>query len=297
MKLLIQLTFSNGLGNLYCGVIEILNFVNYYKNIGYTCELIFASNGDGMGNKFINYCNFEEVFDLDSFKIFERIRNVEHSIKTKIFEDYTYHSTQYGPDRPGVHWWDVFFNELPEKTFPKYDFNMETLLSNKHIPIFLPKFNKKVYERVDNFELGTIKKSIQIRFFDYTLTPTEDFSQFVEELHNKLVISNSKFYFTSNNKFILDRVKLLPNIITYKYENLEKLPNDHGYYFYNKNFNRELLLDRLYDNLAEMVILSKFKEIYYYTSFSWNSTFLYYSKSHNPDQQIINIKKNLELIT
>jgi hypothetical protein len=297
MKILIQLTFNNGLGNLYCGAVEILNYVSFYKNLGYTCELIFASNGDGMNNKFISSCTFEEIFDLKSFDVFDSIRNVNHSIKSKIFEDYTYHSTQYGPNKPGVHWWDVFFDKLPDQIFPKLSFNMETLLCSECIPIYLPKFNKKVYDKVNNLELGEISKVIQIRFFDYNLNPPEDFKIYTEKLNEKLINSNSKYYFTSNNQYIIDKLTLLPNILTYEYKDLNSLPNDHGYYFYHKNLSREFLLDRLYDNLTEMVLLSKFDEIYYYTAYGWNSTFLYYSKSNNPNQKLINIKNNLDLIT
>ena len=75
MKLLIQLTFNNGLGNLYCGAVELLHFANHYKNLGYDCELIFASNGSGgNNNKYIDFVEFEEIFDVDSFKIFNKIK-------------------------------------------------------------------------------------------------------------------------------------------------------------------------------------------------------------------------------
>lgn len=296
MKLLIQLTFNNGLGNLYCGAVEVLHFVQKYKDLGYDCELIFASNGNAGGNKFINFCKFEEIFDLNSFKVFDRIRSIEHSIGSKEYEGYIYHSTQYGPNYPGAHWWDVFFDELPDEVFPKHPFNMETLISNQHVPVFLPKFNKEVYKRVKKFSKKSIKKSIQVRYYDFNITPPDDFKIFSENLFTKVSQSKNKYHFTSNNQYIIDKLKSLPNIKTYTYKNLDKFPNDHGYYFYYKDVERKMLMDRIYDNLTEMVILSTFDEIFYFTSFSWNSTFLYYSRANNPKQKLININNNLDFI-
>jgi hypothetical protein len=299
MRLLIQLTFNNGLGNLYCGAVELLNFANHYKNLGYTCELIFASNGNAGGNKFIDYVEFEEIFDTESFGVFDKITNKIHSWGDKQYEGYTYHSTQYGPNYPGAHWWDVFFDESPDFDYPKYQFNMETLVNNIHIPNYIPKLNKKIYEKVDKFiELnGVVNNAIQIRFFDFSINPPEDFKEFCQKIKYKVSDLPEKFYFTSHNKYAVDLLTELENIVTYKYENMDELPNDHSYYFYNKHFSREVLLNRLYDNLAEMVLLSKFKKIYYSTSYGWMTTFLYYAKSNNMELELININNNLDLIT
>lgn len=299
MKLLIQFTFNNGLGNLYCGAVEILNFANYYKNLGYSCDLIFASNGNAGGNKFIGQVNFEEIFDIKSFNIFDTITNLEHSTGDKEYGGYKYHSTQYGPNHPGAHWWDVFFDEFPEEeVYPKYAFNMETLLSNQHIPNWLPKLNEKVYEKVDLFlsKNGPIDRAIQIRYNDYTINPHEEFKNFCFNLKEKLNSLDSKFYITTHNKFAIDTLSDLPNSVTYEYKHLDVLPNDHCYYFYHRNFERDILLERLYDNLAEMVLLSVCDTIYFSTSISWTTTFLYYSKSNNPNQKLIHINNNLEII-
>jgi len=298
MKLLIQLTFNNGLGNLYCGAIEVLDFVKSYKNLGYSCNLIFSSNGSSGGNKFINFVKFEDIFDLSFFEVFDSITNREHSIKSKEFDGCIYHSTQYGPDYPGAHWWDVYFDVLPDEVIPKKAFNMITLLSNQNPPIFLPKFNEKVYKKAELFRENNkdIKKSIQIRYYDYRLSPSDDFNHYSSELYNSVMESKNKFHFMSNNKLIIDKIKNLDNIKIYDFNNLDILPNDHSYYFYHKHIDYEILLDRLYDNLSEMVLLSYYDEVYYYTSFSWISTFLYYSKSNNPEQKLININTNINLI-
>jgi hypothetical protein len=299
MKLLIQLTFNNGLGNLYCGTVELLNFAHYYKEIGYDCELIFASNGNAGSNKFIDYVEFDEIFDLESFKIFDKITNVKQSIGDKEYNGYKYHSTQYGPNHPGAHWWDVFFDVLPKELHPKWPFNMETLLSKQHVPLWLPKLNKTIYEKVDNFikKNGKFNKGIQLRYNDYSLNPDEDFKKYCNRIFEILKPAESRFYVTSHNQYAIDVLSKLENSIIYEYNHLNDLPNDHCYYFYNKNFSREILLERLYDNLTEMVLLSKCDTIYFYvSSISWTSTFLYYSKSNNPEQQLININNDLNLI-
>lgn len=299
MKLLIQLTFNNGLGNLYCGAVELLNFANYYKNLGYECELIFASNGNAGSNKFIDYVEFEEIFDIESFSIFNKITSQINSLGEKEYEGYKYHSTQYGPNYPGAHWWDVYFDEFPENVYPKYAFNMETLMSNTHVPTLIPKLNKKIYEKVNRFieTNGIVNNAIQVRFFDFSINPPEDFKEFCQKIKQKVSDLTEKFYFTSHNKYAVDLITELDNVVTYEYENMDELPNDHSYYFYHKNFSREVLLNRLYDNLAEMVLLSKFKKIYYSTSYGWMTTFLYYAKSNNAELELININNNLDLIT
>jgi hypothetical protein len=298
MKLLIQLTFNNGLGNLYCGVIEILNFVKKYKTLGYSCELIFSSNGNSGSNKFINFIELQEIFDLKLLSIFDNIRNFEHSISTKEFEGYHYHSTQYGPDYPGAHWWDVFFSDIPNEVFPKYVYNMETLMSGQIAPKYLPEFNNEIYKKVKNFQQkhGEVKNAIHLRYFDYRLTPEQDFKEYLDGLYKKIESSNKIFHLMSNNEYAINYLKKLKNIITYEFENIDEFPNDHGYYFYHKNFNREILLNRLYDNIAEMTVLKDYDNVYFFTSYSWTSTFLYYSKSNNSNLNLININSNIDLI-
>ena len=295
MKILIQLTFNNGLGNLYCGMIEILHFLEHYINQGYQVELVFSSNGSGAGNKFIGFCEIEEIFEKEDLKIFSKITNRQNSITTKEYEGYTYHSTQYGPNEPGVHWWDVFFEELPIDMPPKNPYNMETLLSGQYKPKFIPRLNKKVYEKVENFikQNEKIDGIIQVRYFDLRPTPENDFQDFCFKLKDQISSKpDSKYYVSTHNQFLRNTVSDLSNVILYDFNNISELPNDHGYYFYNKNFDKETLLDRLYDNLAEMVLISKTDNLYYYTSYHWMSTFQYYAKSTNEKMNLTRINEN-----
>ena len=301
MRLLIQLTFNKGIGNLYCNVIELLDFATHYKNIGYKCDLIFSSNGEELKNKYINYIQLGDMFDLSLFDIFDSIRNFENSITDTDFEGFIYHSTQYGAEHPGIHSWDVYFNK-PINFLPYYQrkASMESLLSNIFKPKLLPKLNQKIYEKAIDFtnKNKNITKSIHIRYCDYRISPNDNFKEMSKNLFTILKSTKTNFHFMSNNQYIIDEVTKLPNIKKYDFKNLEILPNDHPYFHHIEDVDYDILLDRFYDNLTEMVILSYYDTIYYSTLVGpWISTFLYYSTINNPNQKLINISNNLELIT
>ena len=301
LRLLIQLTFNKGIGNLYCYVIELLDFVDYYKNIGYKCDLIFSSNGKDVKNKYINFIKLEDIFDLSLFEIFDTIRNFEDSITDTVFEGFTYHSTQYGPEHPGVHSWDIYFKN-PIKALPYYPrkASMRTLLSNVFKPKLVPKLNKKIYEKSIDFinKNKDTTKSIHIRYCDYKLIPNNHFKELTKNLFTILKSTKTNFHFMSNNQYIIDEITKLPNITKYDFKNLDLLPNDHPYFHHIGDVDYDILLDRFYDNLTEMLILSYYDTIYYFTLVGpWISTFLYYSTINNPNQKLIDIQNNLELIT
>ena len=266
MRLLIQLTLNKGIGNLYCNVIEILDFVTHYKNIGYGCDLIFSSNGNELKNKYINYIQFGDIFDLSLFNIFDSIRNLEHSITEKDFEGFTYHSTQYGAEHQGFHSWDVYFNN-PISFLPYYKrkATMESLLSNLFKPILIPKLNKKIHEKAIDFinKNKDTTKSIHIRYSDYRISPDHYFKGVSKNLFTILKTTRTNFHFMSNNQYIIDEVTKLPNIKKYNFNNLDILPNDHPYFHHFGNVEYNILLERFYDNLTEMLILSYYDTIYY----------------------------------
>jgi hypothetical protein len=300
MKVLIQLTFNNGLGNLYCGATELLNFATECKKMGYSCELIFASN-HGVDNKYINYIDFEEIFDISSFQVFDKITSIEQSIKDKKYNEYYFFAACNVKD-PGQHWWDIFLTDttlnLPDK--PQYD--IHTLYNQKVLPKILPKFSTKIYEKVESFKskISDVKKCIQVRHNDYTLNVDDEFTNYTSSIIEIIKDNSEKFYISSNNKFFLDNLNKLDNTVIYSFNNLDLFSNDHSYHYYNRTINREILLERLIDNICEMIILSEFEVIFHHSSIGWQSTFLYYSLSHNKNQKLININwrdnlKNLNL--
>jgi hypothetical protein len=292
MNLVVQITFNNGLGNLYCGLVNILDMVGKYKVLGYRCKLIFASNGCCGGNKYIDFCRFESIFDLKFFeKYFDEIVSLEHSITEKEYDGLVYHSTQFGPDYPGCHWWDIFLPNGEKLIFERVNGDVNSFLDKTFYPDIFPKFSEIIYDNIKNFKFdSTIDNVIQIRHFDYNIQPEESFQNDIMKINNYINKENEYFYVCSNNQYALDTLSKNEKVFIKTFENLEKLPNDHGYNFYNKKVSDEILYNRLVDNLSEMVNLSRYSNLFYYTSFSWISSFLYYSLVNNKNQKLINIK-------
>jgi len=292
MNLIIQLTFNNGLGNLYCGLINILDLVDKYKKLGYKSKLIFASNGRCGGNKYIDFCYFENIFDLEFFKdFFDEIVNQKDAILQKEHEGLVYHSTQFGPDYPGCHWWDIFLPKGESLLFERVNGDVSSFLNRSFFPKIFPKFSKNVYDNIKNFQFDLpIENVIHIRHLDYNIQPEDVFKKDVEKIYNFILKQDSFFYVCSNNQYALDVLSENKKVFVKTFDNLIELPNDHGYNFYHKSVDYEILNNRLIDNLSEMVNLSNYSNLYYYSSFSWVSSFLYYSITNNQNQKLIDIK-------
>lgn len=293
MKVLIQQNWTSGLGDLYIGACEYLNFVKRLKDLGYETELNFSYNGFTGGNKFIGPNPFETIFDIKSFDVFDKITISEYPIGEKNYNNLIYNHTQYGPNSPGIHWWDCWFDVVPDiNIYP--NFSPYTLLSGEQIPSILPKFNEEVYKRSNKFvsTIGEGYNFIQIRYFDYNFK-SEDITSSVSKLYDAIEISDQKFHIGSNNQYSINTLKILPNVTTYEFNNLDLFPNDHTYYFYNKHISNDILLDRLYDNISEMVSIENAKKIYQLTYYSWISNFVYYGLSNRENKNIFfNINEN-----
>lgn len=292
-KILIQITFNNGLGNLYCSVIEMINFLENYKLLDYEINLYFASNNYEQPNKYINFCEFYNIFEKDDFKIFTNVINNQYAITNETYQDYKF-IKKYDTDKPGRHWWDIFTNDEKFEYIPPIVYSCETYFGYNYKPLILPRFNKKIYEKSEKY-LKDFKEDdtfIHIRYTDYEGGDSDIDMNTMQKM--KLLIDefkinkNKKYYFSTNNKMLLNMVSNFENIVLYNFNNLDLFVNDHNYYVYNKDkeLNYEILLDRLYDNIAQMVSISKFSNIKYYTKFGWISSFLYYGIVKNENKKI-----------
>jgi hypothetical protein len=286
MKVVVQHNWTTGLGDLYCAATQYLNMIKPIKEMGYETELVFAYNSGNGGNKFIGLNEFDSIFDIDSFKVFDTISVENYSTNNVDYKDTKYHYTPYGPTAPGQHWYDVYFDEIPD-IFSHRHYTPSGILDGSSKPIVYPKFNDEVYKRSNKFikDIGNDCDYIQIRYFDYG-SLDEKFENDLNTIYNKLKESQKKYHIGSNNAEALDRLSVLDNVYTYKFKNLDLFTNDHSYYFYNKNISNDMLLDRLYDNLAEMVAIAKCNTIYGYTSFGWISNFLFYGMTHNDPNKL-----------
>lgn len=282
MKVIIQHNWTTGLGDLFCAATEYLNFIRHLKTLGYETELLFSFGN----NKFISKNEFDIIFDKKSFNLFDSISVLDNSIYDKKFKGLNYFHTQYGPTTPGQHWWDTYFDVIPEDiSYPNY--NPQTFLNRTMIPEIFPIFNEKVYQKVTEFR-GKLPKNysyIQIRYWDYANNSIDkDFEYDIDSLYLKIEKSEKIFHVGSNNSVVLDKLKNLNNVIIYEFNDLDLFSNDHSYYYYNKHISNDILLERLYNNLAEMVSISESQNIFLYTKFSWVSNFLYYGMSKNINQ-------------
>ena len=287
MKLLIQLHFQNGLGNLYTAVVQLLHFANYYKKLGYKCNFIFASkNTHGKNGWGLDKINIEEIFDMDAFDVFDTVTNVEFSIMDKEYIGYTF----YGGGSPSGVWWDVFFSENVDNFYQLSYVNHDGhIFSNRDfIPEKIPQFNKKIIDRVKNFEEENmdVNESIQLRLFGFG--DSENYNPNLIELYDtiyeKLSNREKKYFLTSSCVSCLGKLLKLPNVKIID----SRLKNE--YYGDTDNFyNRESRINFLYNNIAEMVLISKTNTVYYKTVLSWTSTFLYYAFVNNPNIKILKI--------
>lgn len=287
MKLLIQLNFGL-LGNFYIAVTQLLEFVNHYKKLGYECNLIFASNSGGRNGYGIFDIQFEEIFDVEYFKVFDNITTIQHSITDKNYNEYICHSS----NNPGLSWWDVFF-DTEVKDLYKTSFNHHDKFGfskNNPLPDVLPKFNQIVYDKVKMFKEKNpqIDSTIQLRLYGYgdNENYNSKLTQMYSELYESTKKSNKNFYLTSSCVSCLGDILKLPNVFLFGDRNLQENMGDVN--FDEIKGGRENQLNAFYDCIAEMVMISETNSVYYY-SIHWQSTFLYYSFVNNPNITILPI--------
>jgi hypothetical protein len=147
MKVIIQQNWTSGLGDLYTGACEYLNYVKILKELGYETELVFSiHSGLGGSNKYINEVKFEEIFDKKTFKVFDKISTKQWSHTEKTLDGLDYKFTVHGCNSPGVHWWDCFCDFLPENVQVPW-YGSDRFLYTNDKPEIFAKFNIEVYKR------------------------------------------------------------------------------------------------------------------------------------------------------
>jgi len=283
MKILIQHNWGTGLGDFYCAATEYTNFVSFFKEKGFQTELILSFNPP-TGNKFIGFTEFEKIFDINSFSVFDNIIVRKDTIKNETIGNLKYILTQYGPG-PGQHWWDIFSDETLNEYQKTPNYNSDRVIEiagngqiNLSKPNILPKFNQEVYNKCDRFfeKVPEDSQFLHIRYVDWHRRETQELKNIVRDLRDFITIKGGNFHVGTNNQYILENLSIMNNVYTYEYSNMDILPNDHTYYWFNQHISDDILLDRLYDNLAEMVSLTRPKKFYQLSIVSWHSNFLYY---------------------
>ena len=279
MKLMIQLNFGL-LGNFYIATTQLLDFTEHYKKLGYECHLIFASTCGGKNGYGIFDIKFEEIYDLESFNIFDSIETIPVSITDKNYKEYICHSS----DNPGLQFWDVFFDhkveELYKTSFQHHD--SRGFQRGVDLPTNLPKFNPIVYDKVEKFKVQNpeINSTIQLRLYGFgdRENHNEKLRQMYSYLYKSVSESKRKFYLTSSCVSCLGDIVNLPNVFLFGDRKTDKNLGDVN--FYEIEGGREKQMDVLHNYIAEMVMIENTDDVFYY-SVHWPSTFMYYAFVHN----------------
>ena len=288
MKLLIQLNFGL-LGNFYIDVVQSLEVANHYKKLGYECHLVFASTTNGRNGYGISDIQFDEIFDLTYFKVFDTITTIPRSITENTYKEYIYH----GESNPGLGGCNIFFNDKIDEVFkPIRHHDHKGFSRDEIIPDILPKFNKIIYDKVDIFKNQNSKIDVTIQLRLYGYGDKENHNMVLTEMYNNLYglikKSNKNFYLTSSCVSCLGDITNLPNVFLFEFRKIEKNLGDVN--FDDIDGDRKKQLDMLHNYISEMVMIGETDFVYYY-SIHWPSTYMYYSFAQNKNITISHIKE------
>lgn len=302
-RLVIQYNFFSGLGDLFCGMTEVSNYVFRAKSLGYEVSLVFClHSGSGPMNKYIDDVKVEEVFDkkwLES--TFDHFETRQRSTHLNKLLGCLNHPKEKSKTAIGHNQWDIFFNKFPEPKTPEYSLLIPESYSTSRIvyrnpplmpfPTIFPKFVSEVYKRRDKFLFKNPKEFsfLQLRYHDLgsgiESRLDSRFKLVCEKTREALQMSERNFLLGSNEAKWIEYQSNLPNIFTYSYKDLDLYTNNHNYYLIAHNkISHEKLYDRMLDNLAEMVSLEYAKDFFSCTVFGWVSSFMFYAlcmKKHN----------------
>lgn len=275
MKILIQHNFNSGLGDFLKNITDYINALTPLKDKGYKITLYINL----FKNSYINKPFFKTLFSHETYNFFDEIIETSTPIYSTSYNEYLYHFSSHEPQSPGIHQWDIFFEGEKENIDIKY---LEA--SNAHrlseYPIKLPVFGKKVIKRVKKFiKRHKIYNFLHVRTSDIIDSSTERYDLIINKLSLITGESEIPFYLGTNNKYIYEKMKGLDNIITYEFQSFDKFNNDMNAFKNLKPIdksNDNILLNRLLDICAEMVLSSYAKEIYSFSDYIWISNFLFY---------------------
>jgi len=293
-KVIIQHNFRTGLGDMVSDMSEYMTISSKLKEIGYEIHLIFCLNS----NRFVKENIFYKIFDEKTCGFFNSVVETFRPIYNLEYEGAKYHYSSHDPQEPGRHRWDLFLSELPPNEIERVRFSTTEIKSiNKVLPPITPKFNRNIIDRVCNFEnIMNFDNSVflHIRLTDSEIN-NERHLKICKSISSYIVNIKESIYLGTNNTFVYNFFKTNNRVILYDFKTLEYLDND-----VNRidNYNGEnVLIERLYDIIAEMVLIKNVSKIYHYSDTSWISNFYFYGLCQkNGDIEINDIKKIIDNI-
>jgi hypothetical protein len=277
MKIIIQHNFTSGLGDFICDMSEYLSLCKELKSQGYYIVLIISL----YRNKYTDSPFLNCIIDRSTLNIFDEIIETDNLIGELTISGCNYYCSSQNPQKPSIHHWDIFFDYVPEN-FRIERYTASILFYNNIFPKVLPIFHKNILSKVEKFELeyGSSYDFFHIRTSDIL---DKDFSRY-DLIINKIKEITKKedklYYLGTNNSYIYNSLRGLKNILTFDFENYDKVNNDMNAFtlFGNLNETNEnsLLLNRMYNIFTEMVLVKNCETIYYFYDINWISNFLFY---------------------
>jgi hypothetical protein len=275
MKAIIQHNFRSGLGDMVCDMSEYMAVTQYLKEKGYEVHLRFCY----YRNLFINNSPFfQKIFTEEIYNLFDSITETSEPISELSYENIKYNYSSQHPQSPGLQRWDIFIDNFP-KDFKDFKFNSNSIVFNSIYPPILPSFHSNIIERVNSFQQTLPEK---YNFFHIRLNPEYSDKEMFSNIIDYVNKSEIPTHIGTNNMFLYNECKKNDKILLYPFKYLDLIDNElDSIHYFKDNENYDFMLNRLYDNLAEMISVKNCNEILYHTNFSWVSNFIYYGLCFN----------------
>jgi len=293
--ILLNLDFMTGIGDFYLDTIECLEYAQKLKEQGHPVQLLFSS----VRNKYLEHIKLDEIYDLETFHMFDSIEQLDRTV----YFQRTIRECTHIPIQ-GKRWRIFSSSSLPKIHIPHYQ-RMDEFILHRKKPVLLPQFkniihdkkeefiqNKNLYDfihfRTRNAKVGNtsphLEKMDKREGHDFTEKVTQKVFQAVKQ-------SSKNYHVGSNDRYFVDTMKKLPNVFDYSFSNLDLFMNDYDYYKHivGKKIDREIILNRFYENVAEFISLENAQNFISSTSMCWVSHFLSYG--------LINNKNNYKFVS
>jgi hypothetical protein len=167
MKILIQHNFSTGLGEFIRNITHYMFLLKPYKNNGYEIHLLINLRE----NKYVNKPFFKRLFSKDICDYFDSITETPIPIYSNEYNGFKYFMSAHEPQKPGVHQWDIFFDNIEGFDFEIPKIYSGTLIRDNLNLDTLPTFNKEITSRVNNF---IENNSVNFNYLHIIFVPTKN---------------------------------------------------------------------------------------------------------------------------
>lgn len=277
MKAIIQQNLTSGLGDFISDVSQYMSTFKELKKEGYKVNLKISLNS----NKYVIGPFFRRLFDSETCNFFDTIEETPHTIHQKQIDDYTYFCSNHHPQTPGIHHFDVFFDVIPNNYKSQY-IHATKIKNESVIPDLIPQPSDEIIEKVNIFWNEIPNQDycfLHIRTSDIIDHDTIRYDNIINRVENHIIKTNDFLHLGTNNKYIYNTLKNNKNIITFKFDEYDKISNDMNAFNYGLNhlgLSEHFLCNRTINIFSEMVSVIKAKKIYIINDHDWTSNFLFY---------------------